>query len=282
MARIDPVDATNAPGVTVTSEIDGTPAAAFIPVPVAEIEPDTDAVQAELAAAERACDRLRHALAGTSTAERRRVVARQLRDVGLTDGERHRYGAAVDRAVTALTEGTFTPATVRALHRLRVADDDAAPGRFRRRQGYVADPDAYRLVVTPPHAVDPEMRALCEYVVGDSGRHPLVDAALIHYQFLTVHPFRDGSGRTVRALTDALLRDATPVDGPGLSLVPYILRHKQAYHDALLTANETGDFTPFLRLFLRGVREQADRSRRAVGGGDSPLAALRATLAGLF
>jgi len=287
MAPITPIDPVGAPGVTVRSAVDGRPATAFIPSPLGEIEVDTDAVRGEVEAAERACERLSRTLAGESDADRRGVVARQLGAVGLDAAERRRYGAAVDRSVAAVRDGPLTPDDLRAVHAVRVADDADVPGgRFRVRQGYVtaADdaPADYRVVVTPAHAVVPEVRAVGAYLAGDTGRHPLIDAALAHYHLLTVHPFPDGNGRTVRALTDAVLRGATAVDGPGLSVVPAILRRKAEYHDALLTANRTGDFTPFLRLFCRCVREQADRSRRAVTGGRSPLAALRETVAGLL
>jgi len=284
MTSIEPITPDSAPGTTVRSVVDGRPAAAFVPAPLGEISVDTDAVRGELEAAERACQRLSRALAG-DVPDRQRVVARQLSDAGLSGDTRRRYGAAVDRAMAALRSGSLTPDDVREIHAARVADGgDVPPGRFRVRQGFITDdvddPDAYRLVVVPPHAVLPELRSLTGYVGRETGRNPLIDAALIHYHLLTVHPFPDGNGRTVRALTDALLREATAVDGPGLSLVPYIFRHKAEYHDALLTANRTGNFTPFLRLFLRGVREQSRRSRRAVTGGHSLLAALRATVAG--
>lgn len=285
MPRIAPIDPADAPGDTVTATVDGHPAAAFVPAPVGEIDPDTDAVSGDLEAAERALDRLRHALAGTPTAERRQVVARQLRDAGLGDGERKRYGVAVDHAVDALAAGTFDTDAVREIHRLRFGDATDG-GAFRDTQAYITDDlgdyDATRLVVTPPHAVAPEVRAACEYATRNTDRHPLVDVALFHYQYLTVHPFHDGNGRTVRLLTDALLRDAAPFDGAGLTLIPAVMRRKDAYHDALLTANETGDFTPFLGLFLRAVREQADRSRRAVADDRTLAGGIVATLSRLL
>jgi len=285
MPRIEPIDPADAPGDTVTVTVDGHTAAAFVPAPLGEIAPDTDAVADDLAAAERALDRLRHALAGVPEAERRRVVARQLRDAGLGEGERRRYGTAVDHAVDALATGRFDADTVREVHRLRFGGPTDG-GAFRDEQAYITDDlgdhDATRLVVTPPQAVASEVRAVCAHVNRDTDRHPLVDAALFHYQYLTVHPFPDGNGRTVRLLTDALLRDAAPFDGAGLTLIPAIMRAKAAYHDALLTANRTGDFTPFLRLFLRAVREQADRSRRAVADDRSVAGSVVATLSRLL
>ena len=60
--------------------------------------------------------------------------------------------------------------------------------------------------VPPPHAhVEPLLDDLCE-AVEDQTLPPIVQAALVHAQFETIHPFGDGNGRTGRALIHAVLR----------------------------------------------------------------------------
>lgn len=59
-------------------------------------------------------------------------------------------------------------------------------------------------VPPPPHEVRPLMVDLVEYT--NSGLHaPLVQAALAHAQFETIHPFTDGNGRVGRALIHTIL-----------------------------------------------------------------------------
>ena len=69
--------------------------------------------------------------------------------------------------------------------------------------------------VPPPHARVPALLDdLCAYLSG-SDHSPLVQAALVHAQLETIHPFADGNGRTGRALLHVELVGRSPraIDG---------------------------------------------------------------------
>jgi Fic family protein len=75
--------------------------------------------------------------------------------------------------------------------------------------------------VPPPHEYLPDLLAdLLDYVNGDD-HSPLVQAAIAHAQFETLHPFADGNGRTGRALIHVVLRrrGLAPTFVPPISLV---------------------------------------------------------------
>ncbi|AXB45379.1 Fic family protein [Amycolatopsis albispora] len=83
-----------------------------------------------------------------------------------------------------------------------------------------------------PELVEPLMRDLAGYLNG--GAHaPLVQAALAHAQFETIHPYTDGNGRVGRALIHTVLvrRGLTPAAVLPISLV--LLTHSRAYLDGL-------------------------------------------------
>jgi len=75
-------------------------------------------------------------------------------------------------------------------------------------------------VPPPPNQVEGLIRDLIEYTNGDQ-HSPLVQAAIAHAQFETIHPFADGNGRSGRALIHVVLRRRrlSPTFVPPISLV---------------------------------------------------------------
>lgn len=95
---------------------------------------------------------------------------------------------------------------------------------------------------------------------------PLIELALIHYQFETIHPFMDGNGRLGRLLITLLLKHYEILETPLLSLSDYFDRNRRQYVDLLLGVSQRGDWLDWIRFFLTAVRDQsADSSRRAKG-----------------
>ena len=66
------------------------------------------------------------------------------------------------------------------------------------------------------------MSNLEEYINDDDGLHPLIRAALIHYQFETIHPFLDGNGRAERLLITLFLMERHVLDSPSLYISYYL------------------------------------------------------------
>jgi len=112
------------------------------------------------------------------------------------------------------------------LHRGLVAGtrDERWGGVIREDQNWVGGsgltPCSAEFVPPPPALVPHLLQDLCAYVSDDA--HPaLVQAALAHAQFETIHPFADGNGRTGRALIHLILRrrGLAPRFVPPVSLV---------------------------------------------------------------
>lgn len=94
---------------------------------------------------------------------------------------------------------------IRALHfiTVRATDRTTTAGQYRTRQNVVLDARGGRVYLPPPPGDVPKlMTDLVLWARQQRGKvHPLVIAAVVHAEFVKVHPFDDGNGRTARALT---------------------------------------------------------------------------------
>lgn len=140
---------------------------------------------------------------------------------------------------------------------------DETPGELRTIQNFIGTSrDIHQARFVPPPAS--ELRACLDTLEhymnpapDDEGVPVLVRLAVIHYQFETIHPFRDGNGRVGRLLIPIILRAYGKLDEPALYLSPYFERHRPEYVDLLLRVSQTGDFTSWIRFFLTAVAEGA-------------------------
>jgi len=85
----------------------------------------------------------------------------------------------------------------------------------------------------------------------------LIQSALLHFQFETIHPFLDGNGRVGRLLIVFHLILQDRLTGPLLYLSPYFERHRSAYYALLQSTRTSGDPHPWFDFYLTGIEEQA-------------------------
>lgn len=147
-----------------------------------------------------------------------------------------------------------------------VRGEKATPGEFRYTQNWIGPPactPATAAFVPPP--VQEMMIALYAWenfmhtrdVIPD-----LVQCALMHVQFETIHPFLDGNGRVGRLLITFFLLERKRLSQPLLYLSAYIDTHKADYYELLQRVRTHGEWNPWLRFFLQGVNEVATSAGR--------------------
>src|SRR4029077_8438281 len=110
------------------------------------------------------------------------------------------------------------------------------------------------------------MRALehLETSFHDATLPPLVQAALLHYQFEAIHPFLDGNGRVGRLLITLFLLERRLLPAPLLYLSAFFEATRREYYDRLRGVSQRGEWNAWIAYFLRGVARQAeDALRRA-------------------
>jgi Fic family protein len=187
-----------------------------------------------------------------------------------------RYLQATRQAYELAAELPITQRLILQVHATLLAGvrgEEKSPGEFRRSPVWVG-----RAGATPENAafVPPLPRHLGELLsdwerfVNEDGRAlpALVQSALMHYQFETIHPFLDGNGRIGRLLINLLLMERGRLPLPLLYLSNYFETHREEYYERLQAVRERGDIDGWLVFFLHAVKAQAEdavsRSRRLV------------------
>jgi hypothetical protein len=112
------------------------------------------------------------------------------------------------------------------------------PGEYRRGENRVVDPDGGTIFTTPPSGDVPSlMDELGAWLTNQSGSLDApTAAALSHLEFVAIHPFNDGNGRTARAISRLiLLRHGYAFDGL-VSLDAQLDLDRAAYFSAIRAA----------------------------------------------
>jgi Fic family protein len=119
----------------------------------------------------------------------------------------------------------------------------------------------------PPHeVVYPYMDDLLDYA-NTSGDLPVVQAAIIHAQFETIHPFEDGNGRVGRALFHGVLKRAGLIDSGVIPLSNVLRNDMNGYIKALTNYRYDGDdrapaLNAYVEQFLEYVSAAASAAER--------------------
>jgi Fic family protein len=122
-----------------------------------------------------------------------------------------------------------------------------------------------RFVPSPPGGqLEADLRAAVEWMSADhSGEiDPVVAAAMAHYQFETLHPFRDGNGRIGRYLIVLQLLHQGVLSEPTLTVSPWFEARRNAYYDRLLAVSTDGDWDGFVEFFATALHSAAELTRR--------------------
>lgn len=142
-----------------------------------------------------------------------------------------------------------------------VRGGERLPGEFKESQNWIGPPgctlNEASFVPPPPHEAKEAMGALEHYFHGQAKLPVLIDCALIHYQFETIHPFLDGNGRMGRLLITFFLYWKGVVHKPLLYLSYYFKRNRLEYYDRLNMVRDMGNYEQWIDFFLKGVIEVA-------------------------
>lgn len=175
------------------------------------------------------------------------------------------YIRAFDYAHSALKEIPISNRLIKGTHRVLLSGisgprgANKRPGEYKTQQNFIGGTtrriEDARFIPPPPRETESAMADLERYLNREDSRGipPLVDAALMHYQFEAIHPFADGNGRVGRILIPIFLMQKSVLEAPLLYLSPAVEGRKSEYVDLMLGVSKNGDWTAWISFFLEAV-----------------------------
>lgn len=150
------------------------------------------------------------------------------------------------------SKAPLTEWDIKSLHALILRNiDDLNAGKYR----------LSNVIISGATHIPPQydkLPSLMETLVIDFNKqwhkyHPLAQAVLLHGEFVKIHPFVDGNGRTARLLLNLVLMNN--------GYTPIVIRKENRlnYYEALDKAHTTGDYSDFLDLIKKLVIESSNR-----------------------
>lgn len=126
-------------------------------------------------------------------------------------------------------------------------------GNFRRGEEGVFNGDKCIFMAPPASLVPEQMQSLFDWMNKEKDTvHPLILAAVFHYEFVFIHPFSDGNGRMARLWHTAILTAWKPM----FEFIPIesqIEKFQEGYYNAIAQCHIDGESTVFIEFTLEQI-----------------------------
>ncbi len=174
------------------------------------------------------------------------------------------YIRATEYALERLSSLPLCNRLIRETHEVlmeNVRGQERSPGEFRISQNWIGGKGSSlknaRYIPPSPTDMVECMSDLEKYINEDNDLDVLIRAALIHYQFETIHPFLDGNGRVGRLLITLFLMEKKVLSSPALYISYFLKANRIEYYDRMTEVRSKGNYEQWIKFFLRAVAESA-------------------------
>ena len=177
---------------------------------------------------------------------------------------------SLEYGVTALEHKPLCLSLIKEIHSIlldSVRGHNADKGNFRRIQNFIgfagATIEQASYIPPSPNIMQESLNEWEKYIHLES-EEILIQLAVVHAQFETIHPFLDGNGRIGRILIPLFLYAKNYLSFPAFYMSEYLELHRSEYYDRLQKTRDINDWQGWIEFFLRGVIEQSKISYNRV------------------
>lgn len=114
------------------------------------------------------------------------------------------------------------------------------------------------IFIAPPHELVPNLMSdLFYWLKNDNDVPILIKSCIFHYEFVFIHPFGDGNGRTARLWQNVLLTKWNPI----FEYIPFeskIQKYQNEYYDSIAMCHKNGNSNAFIEFMLKMIDETMD------------------------
>ena len=180
------------------------------------------------------------------------------------------YIKATEFAITRLQTLPLCNRLIKETHAVLmkgVRGQEKNPGEFRYSQNWIGGQGSTlknaRYLPPSPDDMQNAMSDLEKYINTDD-LDALIQAALIHYQFETIHPFLDGNGRVGRLLITLFLMDKGILTTPALYISYFLKKNRVEYYDRMTEVRTKGNYEQWIIFFLQAIMESVGDSTSTI------------------
>jgi len=180
--------------------------------------------------------------------------------------EVYNYGNSLQRGLEMLKDLPLCNRIIREMHdalMVGARGREKSPGQMRRCNVQIGSSARF---FPPPWTEVERLMANLERYMNDTTPtdiDPLVRCFIVHYQFETIHPFKDGNGRVGRALLALMVQHWHGHSMPWLYLSEFFEKYKDDYIRKLFNISTRGDWSPWIEFCLRAtIAQSKDAVRR--------------------
>jgi Fic family protein len=180
--------------------------------------------------------------------------------------EVNNYVEALEYGLNEIKDKLISEELIKKLHSIlmkSVRGEDKEPGKYKTHQNHIGSSLEIfeaKFVPASPKTTPRLMENLVEYINNYKKSTDLIKAGIMHYQFETIHPFRDGNGRIGRLLISLFLCKTKILSQPLLYLSAYLKKYQKEYNQKLFNVSSKGEIENWLKFFLEAIKTQSDNA----------------------